>query len=338
MIKLVLLTLIIINIFLLIYFIIKSNKIIDKLKEEKIKQYEKDFKDIDKQYKKKVEQLENEVQNKKKLYNEIIQQNEEIINKEEEKKNLILNQKIEIINKELEQYKEQQIHKIEKDNNNLYEAFKLNFENQIQQIVEEYLQYEQISIEEKEKLDATLNEIKENIKDYRKRQYIINETIRKEEELKNHIDYHRIILSNSAKEDIYFLLSIKEKIHNKELLYKLIWSEYIQKAFNEMINNLFGSKIPKNVIYCIENINTHKKYIGKTSAEVSKRWTEHIKSSLNIGSIKSQKIHEALFNHWDEYTFSILEETTKEQLSEKEKYYIDFFETDKYGYNMKRGG
>ena len=105
-----------------------------------------------------------------------------------------------------------------------------------------------------------------------------------------------------------------------------------------MINNIFGSKVPKNVIYCIENYNTHKKYIGKTSAEVSKRWTEHVKSSLNIGGIKKQKIHEALFNHWDEYTFSILEETTKDKLSEREKYYISFFETDKYGFNLKSGG
>ena len=94
----------------------------------------------------------------------------------------------------------------------------------------------------------------------------------------------------------------------------------------------------KNVIYCIENIASHKKYIGKTSAEVSKRWTEHIKSSLNIGGIKRQNIHEVLFNHWDEYTFSIIECFTSVKLSEREKYYINFFETDKYGYNQKGGG
>ena len=33
-------------------------------------------------------------------------------------------------------------------------------------------------------------------------------------------------------------------------------------------------------------LRSNEKYIGKTSAEVSKRWTEHIKSSLNIGGIK----------------------------------------------------
>lgn len=176
------------------------------------------------------------------------------------------------------------------------------------------------------------------IEDYKQKRKAINEAIRREEEVENEIDYHRIILSDMDKEDINYLLSIEEKIHNKDLLHKLIWSEYLQKPFNQMINNIFGSNVPKNVIYCIENYTTHKKYIGKTSAEVSKRWTEHIKSSLNIGGIKKQKIHEALFKHWDEYTFSILEVVTKETLNEKEKYYISFFETDKYGFNSKSGG
>ena len=99
-----------------------------------------------------------------------------------------------------------------------------------------------------------------------------------------------------------------------------------------------GNRNPKNVIYCIENINTGKKYIGKTSAEVSKRWTEHIKTSLNIGTIKTTNIHKALYNHWDEFIFYILTETEKDKLSEMEKYYIKFYESDKHGYNIKAGG
>lgn len=166
----------------------------------------------------------------------------------------------------------------------------------------------------------------------------VNEAIRREEELQNELDSHRIILSDSAKEDIHYLISIEPNIHNKDLLHKLIWSEYLQLPFNNMLKKMFGSNIPKNVIYCIENIESHKKYIGKTSAEVSKRWTEHIKSSLNIGGIKRQNIHEVLFNHWDEYTFSIIEIVTNAKLNEREKFYIGFFETDKYGYNQKGGG
>ena len=135
------------------------------------------------------------------------------------------------------------------------------------------------------------------------------------------------------------LICIEDKIHNKELLHKLIWTEYLQKPFNLMLKNIFGSNIPKNVIYCIENHNTHKKYIGKTSGLVSNRWTEHIKTSLNIGSIKKNYIHQALDGHWDEFSFSIIEIVSDNvKLGDREKYYISFFESDKYGYNEKSGG
>lgn len=180
--------------------------------------------------------------------------------------------------------------------------------------------------------------IQYDLDQFKAKQDAINEAIRRAEELQNEMDMHRIILTDNNKEDISYLVSIEQNIHNKDLLYKLIWSEYIQKPFNQMIKNIFGNRSPKNVIYCIENITTHKKYIGKTSAEVTKRWTDHLKNSLNIGGIKRQPIHDALFGHWDEFTFSIIEEVKDDKLSEREKYYISFFETDKYGYNVKGGG
>lgn len=183
------------------------------------------------------------------------------------------------------------------------------------------------------------DEILEILEDHKKRLEVINEINRKEEELQNELDSHRIILKDIDKNDINYLLSIEENINNKDLLHKLIWSEYLQKNFNSMLNKIFGSRIPKNVIYCIENYKTHKKYIGKTSAEVSKRWSEHVKTSLNIGGVKKQNIHEALFKRWDDFTFSILEEVPENiKLGEREKYWINFFETDKFGYNIKNGG
>lgn len=106
-----------------------------------------------------------------------------------------------------------------------------------------------------------------------------------------------------------------------------------------MLNRVLANKDPKNVIYMIQNTTTKETYIGKTKSEVSKRWTEHIKTSLNIGSISNTKIHPALFNNWDNFIFSILEEVPDEaSLSEREKYYINFYQSDIYGYNIKSGG
>ena len=185
--------------------------------------------------------------------------------------------------------------------------------------------------------EEEINYIQSILNEWKSKQDSINQQIKREEELQNTIDFHRINLSDSAKEDIHYLISIEPNIHNKELLHKLIWTEYIQRPFNQMLNNNFGSKVPKNVIYCIERISDKKKYIGKTSAEVSKRWTDHIKNSLEIGTIKHQPIHDALYKNWDNFTFSIIEEVKDDKLSEREKYYINFFETDKYGFNIKVG-
>lgn len=191
---------------------------------------------------------------------------------------------------------------------------------------------------DKEEKEAELAYIKKELAEFQAKRAAINEQLRREEELANEQDFHRIILSNNDKEDIHYLLSIEQNIHNKELLHKLIWTEYIQRPFNTTLKNILGNKSPKNVIYCIENINNHKKYIGKTRGEYKDRQVNHLKASLNIGTISHQYIHDALFGHWDEFVFYILEEVKDDnKLNEREKYYINFYEADKYGYNQKVG-
>ena len=195
------------------------------------------------------------------------------------------------------------------------------------------------TLEEKQKKkELEIKQIQEELEVERSKRAAINEEIRKSEEKEKYNEIHSVQLTDNEKEDIHFLLSLEDRLHNKQPLYKLIWSTYLQQAYKNTFNNILGNRSPKNVIYCIENINTGKKYIGKTSAEVSKRWTEHIKTSLNIGTIKTTNIHKALYNHWDEFIFYILTETEKDKLSEMEKYYINFYESDKYGYNIKAGG
>ena len=135
------------------------------------------------------------------------------------------------------------------------------------------------------------------------------------------------------------MISIIDNIKNKQLLYKLIWSEYLQKPFNEMLKRILEGKEVRCVIYKITNLKTGEIYIGKTKAEVSKRWTEHIKTSLNIGTIARSKIHIMLFEHWDEFSFEILEKVSDESLlSSREKFYINFYQSNIYGYNMNSGG
>ena len=93
-----------------------------------------------------------------------------------------------------------------------------------------------------------------------------------------------------------------------------------------MLKRVLAGKECKGVIYKITNLKSKEIYIGKTRAEVSKRWTEHIKTSLNIGTIARSKIHTALFEHWDEFSFEVLEKVDDDTLlSSREKFYINFY-------------
>ena len=65
---------------------------------------------------------------------------------------------------------------------------------------------------------------------------------------------------------------------------------------------------------------------------------EHIKSSIGIENIASQRVHEVMREKglWN-FRFELLEQCPKDQLGEREKYYIEFFDSQSYGYNQVSG-
>lgn len=91
-------------------------------------------------------------------------------------------------------------------------------------------------------------------------------------------------------------------------------------------------------IYKIENLINNKKYIGQ-SVDIEKRLNKHKwELSVNRDSLHLQ----ASYNKYgkDNFTFEIIEECNEEELDEKERYYIAFYQTllPQYGYNLESGG
>ena len=92
-------------------------------------------------------------------------------------------------------------------------------------------------------------------------------------------------------------------------------------------------------IYSIENIVNNKKYIGQ-SININNRWCHH-RVDLNNGTHANCYLQKSWNKYGEQnFKFEILEECSKDKLDERERYYIDLYNTTNidYGYNLKSGG
>lgn len=157
---------------------------------------------------------------------------------------------------------------------------------------------------------------------------------KKAEEEADEQNFYRIILTDFDKDDIIQLKSIEPQIHNREILAKLIWEVYYIKPYNELVKRVLNSQKVCG-IYKITHLKNGKSYIGK-STDIGNRWKEHIKSSLGIGTIAKTNFHKILREEGiDSFTWQVVETCDKSIYTEREHYWIDFFQTQIYGYNEK---
>lgn len=190
--------------------------------------------------------------------------------------------------------------------------------------------------EEKQAYIEELNKTKEVINNYRERQNTINEAVIRKKQLQEQENFFKIVLSKEDKEDISILKEIEPKLKNKTALNKLIWSVFIQKPTKEMIKRVLKGKEPSG-IYKITRIKTGEIYIGK-STNVANRFNQHIKTALGVGTLASSTLHSIMKeDDVDGFTFELLKEVEKENLSKEESYYIDFYNTKETGLNMING-
>lgn len=182
--------------------------------------------------------------------------------------------------------------------------------------------------------EESIAEWTEKAEDAHNKYLSVMETLRAEESIE---ETHMLQIPQNIRDDISYLVeTVVPRLNNKELINKLIWSEYIQNTTKNMLEAILPNKECSG-IYKITNVETKKSYIGR-STNVYKRLQDHIKSSCGIATIADQKVHHAMRDEglWN-FQFELLEECDKSKLGEREKYYIEFFQTQKYGYNAVAG-
>lgn len=301
---------IIIIIYIIVNLIIKLKKgkdWLEKYKEKRIKEIEDDYNNQKYKYNIELDSIINSIKEKELLRDTIIQKEEEILQGQ------------------LQLYKTQEEQKIKDELNR--ESDKMVKTLQIF--------YDNINLT-KETYTLEIEEIEKSLTELREKRNAINEEIRRNREIQENQTFYTINIDEISKHDLEILNSIKLQLNKRDLLDKIIYDNYIAKPVNEMIKRVLNGGAPCG-IYKITRLKTGEVYIGK-STDVKSRWQQHCKSAYHCGTISHAILHTIMEQDgiWN-FTFELLEKVPKEKLTEREKYWIDFYDSKNFGLNERKG-
>lgn len=193
-----------------------------------------------------------------------------------------------------------------------------NLENKKQQVTKE-----------KEKINQQLQKIRNSLN-------AGIEARLREQERKEKINFYKISINEADAADIKLLETLKSSFHKPVVLSKLIWSQYYQKQITQLCDRVVGKKIVCG-IYKITDLLTQQCYIGQ-SVNISDRFKQHCKCGLGIDAPASNKLYNTMQrDKLQNFTFEILEQCSREQLNQKEAFWIDMYKSNIYGLNTMKG-
>ena len=183
---------------------------------------------------------------------------------------------------------------------------------------------------------AQIEILTKEIAEYSAKQTAINEAILRQRALEEQQDFYRVCLGPEAANDVEILKEARRNLKKPEIIDKIIYDNYIAKPVLEMIKRVLQNTTCSG-IYKITCIKTGEIYIGK-SVDIKSRWQQHCKSAFNCGTIAHSLLHTKMKQYGIEnFTFELVEQVPKEQLSKREKFYIDFYKTKETGLNERNG-
>lgn len=181
-----------------------------------------------------------------------------------------------------------------------------------------------------------LGSMKAELEEYRSKTQAFIDAEKRKEELELNQDKYKVLISEMDIKEIASLSSIIPLLRNARPIYKIIWESYYRDKTNEMINRVLGNKKICG-IYKITEIKNNKTYIGQ-SVDVAERWKQHLKCGCGIDA-PSNQLYTAMYQDRPEnFTFELLEECLRENLNERETYWIDFYDCKNWGFNETKGG
>lgn len=163
-----------------------------------------------------------------------------------------------------------------------------------------------------------------------------NQAIQRANEDKLQKSKYMLQISDKSLKEINIIRSVEDKLTDPRPLRMIIWSGYLSKPANDLCVRVLG-KNQITGIYKITNTVTNMVYIGQ-SKDIKTRWREHMKCGLGIDTPVGNKLYAAMIEDGIEnFTFELLETCLSSELDEKEKLYIELYDSYNFGYNLTKG-
>lgn len=236
---------------------------------------------------------------------------------------------------------------IEEETNRATNIIKKNTENVIEQsrlATQVYFNTLEGNYQKKEReIEAAVAECQLELERERRELHKIQKTraaaqqaILKEKEIKEQLSFYCLTVSQEDLNDIQVLESLKPRLNKPRVLSMLIWSTYYQKPMTALCNQILGTKTITG-IYKITNQINDMCYIGQ-STDIARRWKDHAKCGLGIDTKAGNKLYQAMHEYGlHNFSFELLEECSREELDEKEKNFIEIYDSKNFGYNITKG-
>lgn len=249
------------------------------------------------------------------------QEAEEILRNIVSSQNKTLNDTIEITNNSFQQYcntLETQYANFEEEFDEKVAQLNINFEN------------------EKSKIAAAAEVEKKELERIRSIRAAAQEALNREEEIKANLSFYCLTPSRKDLQDYDKLNALRPMLNNQRVLSMLLWQTFYQPLAKKQFPLILGTKTVTG-IYKITNQTTDQVYIGQ-AVDVDKRWKDHCKCGLGIDTPAGNKLYKAMEQYGlQNFSFELLEECSREDLDDREAYFIELYNSYEFGYNSTRG-
>ena len=159
---------------------------------------------------------------------------------------------------------------------------------------------------------------------------------KREQEIRDNTSFYTIGLSDIDIQEVKRIKEVIPYLRNGRPISKAIWECYYRNATNELLNRVIGTGTHSG-IYKITCLLDKKVYIGQ-ARDLRDRWTTHIKCGLGIDTTNAQLYKAMIKNGVENFTFEVVEECAAADLNKQEKYWIEYFHAQEWGYNQTAGG